>query len=291
MFAGGTPAHGWVGAGPQEHRLAHGVNTAGLVVALDGDPDGPALDGMLPRLLEHARDAATARDFLGAEWGGTDLDRPGPVLSVVSGGDGWIIELGSAGTALQPLTTATTEGNTSLRLGIWQGPDELSRMEKWLSAGRAGAPPEFGSPGGGPVTPRSVLLAGRGPDGSLIVLLGLGSASSTILMRVWPGHAVAPPAGSIEAQPSRLGELTANVDALIARGVLAAAEVESAVAGARAAALAEGAHAEHQAELMDSYGDDSGAAVRRLVAQSHAGTLAEAALRGLLERESGRASL
>jgi hypothetical protein len=281
MFAGGTPAHGWVGAGADARRLAHGVNTAGLVVTLDGDPDLPALDGMLPRLLEQADDAATARKLLTGEWGTRRLDLPGSLVSVVSGGTGWGVELGEWALPPKPLSVGRTAGDASLRFGGWEGPRGLARMEGLLRGPRRAAT----------APPRSVLLAGRGPDGPLLVLLGLGSSSSAVLMRVWPGHTVAPPAGSIEAQPAPLGEIAAKVDELISRGVLTEAEVQSAVAGARAAALAEGDHAEHQAELMDAYGDDSGATVRRLVAQSHAGTLAETALRGLLERASGKASL
>jgi hypothetical protein len=257
------------------------VNTAGLVIALDGDSDLPALGGLLSRILEQAHDADTARGLLTAEWGSRHMDPLAPVLSVVSGGIGWSIDLGPGGSRPHPLSRGTSRKDTSMRLGTWQGLRELVSLESQLRTPRRASA----------TAPRSVLLAGRGPDGPLIVLLGLGSAASAIVMRVWPGHTVAPPAGSIEAQQRRLSELAADVDALIARGGLAEAEVQSAIARARAAALAEGDHAEHQAQLMDSYGDDAGAAVRRLVAQSHAGSLAEAALRGLLDRSSGEASL
>jgi hypothetical protein len=280
-FAGGTAQHGWVGAGPQAGRLAHGVSHAGLVVALDADPDAPGLNGVVQRVLDSASDAAGARELLLGEWGRASIEPPRPVVSVLSGDEGWRVELGRGGPPARQLTPGAPATGSAFSYTLWRGPRTPGEVEARLRRSRPG----------GTLYDRSLLIAGHAPGGPLTVLLGLGSAISAIPLRVWPGHIVGPPAGAVEAATSRLGGLAEAVDTLVTRGTLTEAAVREALGAAGAAALAEGDDAERQAQLMDSHGDDAGAAVRRLVAQTYAGGLAEAALRALVDRESAGPSL
>jgi hypothetical protein len=88
-----------------------------------------------------------------------------------------------------------------------------------------------------------------------------------------------------EVSASPEGAPLARLAAAVAQATSTDAELRHAARvrldRAEAEALREGEAAERMAALMDGHTDDRGAAVRRLVAQSHAAELAGAALQEL----------
>lgn len=245
LFAGGHAHRGWVAAGPEAGLLAHGVCDPGAVVTLDGDPDVDGAGGLVRALL----DALVTGDEA--------------AVAAVIGGPG-------ARTARLRVVRPGDFGPAAPSSGV----SDVAAMAAAASALRDRPRPR------GPRV-RSVLSALLRPGEPPAVLLGLGSQLSAVPFRVWPGLVAAPPAGPAGPAHATLGEVAGCVDDLVAAGRLDPADVAAVLAGAQDEALAEAGHAERQAALMDSHGDDAGGMVRRLVAQIHAATLADAALRRL----------
>jgi hypothetical protein len=138
-------------------------------------------------------------------------------------------------------------------------------------------------------TPAAGLVAVLAPGHPAALHLALGPPSCAVFVRHWPGmELTADESASPEGAPlARLGAAVAATTGsdselrVAARARLDRVEAE---------ALAEGEAAERMAALMDAGTDDRGAAVRRLVAQSHAVELAMAALQELAVPASPRRS-
>jgi hypothetical protein len=138
---------------------------------------------------------------------------------------------------------------------------------------REPAPEEGRTPASGLV---AVLERGRPPG----LYLALGPPCCAVFIRHWPGMELVPDASATpEGAPlARLAAAVAETTCTDA-GLRAAARAR--LDRAEAEALAEGEAAERMATRMDDDTDDRGAAVRRLVAQSHAAELARRALEEL----------
>jgi len=169
---------------------------------------------------------------------------------------------------------------------VTAGPGGVETREAVVGGGEGGLPgliaavraaeppPEVGA------TPAAGLAVLLPPDGPPALHVALGPPSCSVFLRYWPGMELVPEvsAGGEGAALARLAAAVAQATSTdeelrrAARERLDRAEVE---------ALHEGDAAERMAALMDEHTDDRGAAVRRLVAQSHAAEVARAALEEL----------
>jgi hypothetical protein len=135
-------------------------------------------------------------------------------------------------------------------------------------------PPEPGA------TPAAALAAVLDPGEPPALHVALGPPSCSVFVRYWPGTELIP---EVSAGPE--GAPLARLAAAVAQTTSTDAELRRRARDrldrAEAEALHEGEAAERMAALMDDHTDDRGAAVRRLVAQSHAAELAAAALNEL----------
>ena len=258
---------GWVGC-RAEGGLVWGVNTAGVCAALAG---GGGSD--LTAVLEAATSAAEAARLAGGLDAGLRLlvaDPESVAAPGVRDGAAWG-HASADGGAAHHRPTVGAAGRTPGDL------DAVGALDALAALTARAAPDE---PIRGGLAAR--LVAGTVPE----VWAALGPPRVAVPIRVWPGLALGLPAGAGLEALAGLGTLAGAAAAAVAAGIAAGTvdpdRVDTILAAATGAVRAEGGEAERQARLMDAAGDDTGCAVRRVVAVGHAAAVVEAALRSLL---------
>ncbi|HEX6492930.1 MAG TPA: hypothetical protein VF112_05430 [Candidatus Dormibacteraeota bacterium] len=258
LFGGwaGSPAGWWsspalADAGPPLQDAAgcataagvhHGVNRRGLFVACAAA--GPmARAGLAGAVLARAGGVEQALALISAAAPG--LDGPGRI---------WLADPGAAAR-------------------VDAGPDGVHVDGEPLpeSAGADLGDVRAGLRTRAPDAAISAIAARLDPEGPTL-LVCLGPPGSGVFVRQWTGLPPPPPLTAADGPPL-LGSLAA---------ALAAADAAPDLAAVEAVALAEGDDAERLARIMDAAGDDHGAEVRRVLAQSYAAGLAVEALEGRL---------
>jgi hypothetical protein len=235
----------------------HGGNGAGLVCA--------ALDVGGQRLVRAVlQSARSVQDATAALREAASSARAGSAAVLVADArEAAVLTVGEGGAEVQPLAAE--------HAGV-QGLPALGELIARLR--QAEPDPEEGS------TPAAGLAALLTPDEPPRLHVALGPPSCSVFIRHWPGMELVPEetAGPEGAPLARLAAAVAQTTATdpdlrrAARRRLDRAEQE---------ALLEGEAAEQMAARMDADTDDRGAAVRRLVAQSHAAELVRQALEEL----------
>ena len=119
------------------------------------------------------------------------------------------------------------------------------------------------------------LLPAKAPA---TVLVCLGPPRWGVFMRVWPGLPLGPDGGAGEPHRCPLSILAARLAA--SGGEERAITIRGQLDEVEAEVLAEAADADRLAALMDAAGDDSGARVRRMLAEAYAIDRITAALTG-----------
>jgi hypothetical protein len=250
----------------------HGGNAAGLVcIALDAGGQAlvpPALEG-----AGRAPEVAVALDR--ARLAGHDvMVHPGTLLAVDSAA-AVVVEVREDGSvAARDAGIADTPGDERL------GPDDPAApvpasVELLVARLRQVEPkPQEGA---APVAALAAVLTDGEPPR---LHLALGPPSCAVFIRHWPGLEVVPdetatPEGAPLARLAAAVAQTTGTDPDLRR------TARERLDRAEAEALREGEAAERMAARMDADTDDRGAAVRRLVAQSHAVGLAKQALEEL----------
>jgi len=253
---GGEGERTWTGTGLGPGEPVHGGNDAGFVCA--------ALDGgghvLVRLLLDRAGSVEAARLAL-AEAEMRPRVRVSLLLADAGGAEE--VSVDSAGIAevraLQPELPAAEEASVAALAAT------LRAHEPRPVEGRA---------------PVAGLVAVLSPGEPARLYIALGPPSCSVFVRHWAGLELVP---DESAGPE--GSPLAKLAAAVAEATEGDADLRSAARArldrAEAEALAEGEAAERMAARMDADTDDRGAAVRRLVAQSHAVELALAALREL----------
>lgn len=233
-------------------EAVHGANEAGLACAALDHPGHP----LVARLLGGADGVAEAVAMLRALQG--ELSRPVSLLLADASG--------AVAVSAGPGGVDVTEAPSG------RGPAALPGL---LDALRAAEPvPEVGA------TPAAGMAVELRPGVPPALHLALGPPSCSVFLRCWPGMELVP-----ELSASGEGAPLARLAAAVAQATSTDADLRQAARRrldrAEAEVLAEGESAERMAALMDGDTDDRGAAVRRLVGQSHAAELVRAALEEL----------
>ena len=232
----------------------HGANGAGLVCAVL-DVAGHAL---VSAVLEGADSAVEAEAMLRAL-----PPAPGPsvLLLLVDAEMALLARAGAGGVEVQ-----TAE--------VGQAPDGAGIASLVAAVRDAEPPPQPGA------TPAAALAAVLTRDAPPAFHVALGPPGCSVFIRYWPGMELTP---EVSASPegAALARLAAAVAQTTATDPELRRKARDRLDRAEAEALREGEEAERMAALMDAHTDDRGAAVRRLVAQSHAAELARQALEEL----------
>ncbi len=248
------------------HEPVHGGNAGGLVcAALDGGPAGRQL---VIEVLSRAASVEAAGEVLGALPVEQRLHEV--TLLLVDAARAAIGSVTAGGVQMAEAEGAGHPGESPAGPGA-----PLEQLAALLARVRAIEPPP--ADGAAPAAGLAALLVPGEPPR---LHLALGPPSCAVFIRHWPGMELVPEesAGPEGAPLARLAAAVAQLSSgdsqlrRAARDRLDAAEAE---------ALREGEAAERMAARMDADTDDRGAAVRRLVAQSHAAELARAALEEL----------
>jgi hypothetical protein len=234
----------------------HGGNAAGLVCAALDLPGHP----LVASLLEGADSAGEAAAMLEAL---PVQARRTVTLLLAAATTALRAAVGERGVAVEPAEPGGGEAT---------GNADLPAL---LAALRAAEPPPH--PGSTPAAALAAVLSRRRPPA---LYIALGPPSCSVFIRYWPGTELVP---DVAASPE--GAPLARLAAAVAQTTATDPELRRAARRrldlAEAEALREGEAAERMAALMDEHTDDRGAAVRRLVAQSHAAELARQALEEL----------
>jgi hypothetical protein len=246
------PARSFTATALGGSQPVHGCSAAGLVCA--------ALDApghvLVPMLLGGADGAEDAVAMLRVLPGG--LSRPVTLL-LADDGVALLATAGPDGVEVRPAPVAAGEATLPALLAALR---------------RAEPPPQ---PGATPAAALAVVLPRDDPPA---LHVALGPPSCAVFIRYWPGMELGP---DVSATPE--GAPLARLAAAVAQTTATDPELRRAARErldlAELEALREGEAAERMAALMDEQTDDRGAAVRRLVAQSHAAELARRALEEL----------
>ncbi|TMC48186.1 MAG: hypothetical protein E6J14_12875 [Chloroflexi bacterium] len=229
--------------------MVQGVNTAGLLVATGGsDAVAAVLSG-----------AASVAEALAL------LEGPNPVVRtreellladsrrcVVAGGPGRL-------PLAEPSPLAPIRGDL----------EEAGRLISQVRRADRGEAPTA-----------SALVALLPAKAPATVLVCLGPPRWGVFMRVWPGLPLGPDGGAGEPHRCPLSILAARLAA--SGGEERAITIRGQLDEVEAEVLAEAADADRLAALMDAAGDDSGARVRRMLAEAYAIDRITAALEQLL---------
>jgi len=239
-------------------EAVHGGNAAGLVcAALDGGGHGA-----VAQVLERAHTVAEAVALLR---GAPPPAAPGRGLALLL-----------ADPLTQVVVELAGEGGVNEREADAEGVPEGAAPVEALIARLRELEPE---PREGAVAV-AALAAELGPGAEPRLHLALGPPCCAVFARHWPGvELVADESATPEGAP--LARLAAAVAQATATDPELRAAARHRLDAAEAEALREGEAAERMAAHMDAQTDDRGAAVRRLVAQSHAAELARRALEEL----------
>lgn len=262
---GGEGERSWTGAALGPGEPVHGANDAGFVCA--------ALDSgghvLVRLLLDRAATVEAARAALEGA-GMRPATRVSLLLADAHGAEEVTLDAGGvvATRTIEPERPAAEEASVAAVAAV------LRAREPRPVEGR---------------TPAAGLVAVLSPGEPARLYLAMGPPSRGVFIRHWPGLELIPEE-SAGPEGSSLAKLAAAVAGATESDAQLRAAARARLDRAEAEALAEGEAAERMAARMDADTDDRGAAVRRLVAQSHAVELAMAALRELAVPAPGGAA-
>jgi hypothetical protein len=234
----------------------HGGNAAGVVcAALDG---GAATHGLLTAVLAEAASAPGAVEVVR----GLRVEQRPHAATLLVADASEAIHL-----AVDPggITSSAIEAQEGGVAGVSELCVRVRRVEP--------KPREGATPAAGLV---ALLVPGEEPR----LHLALGPPSCAVFIRHWPGMELVPDE-SAGPEGAPLARLAAAVAQATGTDAELRQRARERLDRAEAEALREGEAAEAMAARMDADTDDRGAAVRRLVAQSHAVELARQALEEL----------
>jgi hypothetical protein len=249
----GDPARSFTATVLGSGEPVHGANAGGLVCAAL-DAGGHSLVAAVLEGADGADEAAAMLRTLPSAAG------PEVMLLLADAETALLAYVGERGVEVRAAEVGHAEGDGVVAL---------------ITGLRAAEPPP--EPGATPAAALAAVLQRQGPPA---VHIALGPPCCSVFIRYWPGMELIP-----EVSASHEGATLARLAAAVAQTTATDPELRrkarERLDRAEAEALHEGEEAERQAALMDAHTDDRGAAVRRLVAQSHAADLARQALEEL----------